>query len=322
MEISNPILVELTRNGAIESFHRGAAAVMDASCNLHFSLGDIERPIFLRSSAKPLQAIPLLRSGAELSDAEIALACGSHSGSLLHTKTVAAWLARLGLSEADLECGAHIPLDKEEAARLIREGQKPCSLHNNCSGKHAGFLTLAQKLGAPTKGYIAPNHPVQQTVSGAIAEFCGTDLLELPCGTDGCGIPAHALPLRSLALGVARLATEKADWAARLRSSMANHPEMVAGEGYFDTVFMRRVAPRILCKRGAEGVLIAMWPEKGLGLALKIDDGAGRASEIAMAALLKYLGAASAQELDGYLKAPLLNVAGKSIGIIHPASGF
>jgi L-asparaginase II len=319
MEVSNPILVELTRNGTVESFHRGAIAVMTASGTLHFAAGDVERPVFLRSSAKPLQAVPLLRSGAELSPVEIALACGSHSGSAAHIGAVAAWLARLGLTEADLECGAHIPLDKTEAARLVRHGLPHSQLHNNCSGKHAGFLTLAQQLGAPTQGYIAPDHPVQKAVSQAIAELCGVDLLELPCGTDGCGIPVHALPLRALALGAARLAAEGAGWAARLRSSMANHPEMVAGEGYFDTIFMRRVAPRILCKRGAEGVMIAIWPEKGLGVALKIDDGAGRASEIAMAALLKSFGAASVKELEGYLNAPLLNVTGKPIGIIRPA---
>jgi L-asparaginase II len=261
-------------------------------------------------------------SGVKLSDVEIALACGSHSGSTMHIEAVSAWLARLGLSEADLDCGAHPPLDKEEAARLIRQGLAPSQLHNNCSGKHAGFLNLAQQLGAPTKGYIAADHPVQKAVSATIGDFCQADVIALPCGTDGCGIPVHALPLQALTLGVAKLAAMQADWAERLRGAMGSHPEMIAGEGYFDTILMRRVAARILCKRGAEGVLIAMWPKMRMGLALKIDDGAGRAAEIAMAALLKIMGAATAKELSGYLEAPLLNIAGKRIGSIRAADSF
>lgn len=329
---TDPVMVEITRGPAVESLHRGCAAVCDASGQLVAAWGDVGRAVFPRSTAKPLQALPLIETGAAerygVSDLELALACASHSGEPMHTEPVAAWLARLGLSEADLECGAHAPTDLEAARTLVRHGHAPSALHNNCSGKHTGMLATALHCGEPTRAYINADHPVQQRVAQVLWELTGARAEETPCGIDGCGIPTFGLPLTGFATALARLADPtglgpvRAAAARRIFGAMTGYPELVAGTGRLCSEVMR-AAPAVLVKGGAEGVYAAILPGRGLGVALKVDDGAGRASEVAVLALLRHLGAFTAAEEEA-LRArhvpPVRNVAGKVVGVMRPSA--
>ena len=301
---SNPVLVQAWRGGIVESAHRGAFAVVDAGGRVFSAAGDIERPIFPRSAVKVLQALPLVASGAAdalgLSDEELALACASHGGEEAHARTAASMLAKAGVDAGALECGAHWPYNEQAARTLARQEQAPGALHNNCSGKHAGFVCLGCRLHGGREdlrgflaGYVKPGHPVMREVSAAIQAATGWDLARSARGTDGCSIPTHAVPLRHLALAFARmaggqgLAPDHARAALRLRQAVARAPFMVAGTGRFDTRVMTAFGERVFCKVGAEGVHCAALPALGLGVAVKMDDGnTSRACEVAMAALL------------------------------------
>jgi L-asparaginase II len=301
----NPILVDVLRGNAIESTHCGALAVLDADGAVVASLGDIERPIFPRSAVKVLQALPLVASGAAdqlgLGDDELALACASHGGEEIHAQTAARMLAKAGLDVNALECGAHWPYHEASARMLAAQGREPNALNNNCSGKHSGFLCLACALhgGKPdlrqfVRGYIKPEHPVMREVTAALQAATGYDLSNTPQGTDGCSIPTFAIPLRHLAHAFARVGTGTglnaghAAAARRLRSAVASAPYLVAGQGRFDTRVMERLGARVFCKVGAEGVFCAALPERGLGVAIKIDDGNNaRAAEVVMAAVIE-----------------------------------
>jgi L-asparaginase II len=322
--LTNPVLVEITRGSLVESVHRGSVAIADADGAIVFSLGDIETPVYPRSSLKPIQALPLLESGAPdaygLSSEHIALACASHSGEPMHTARVAAWLERIGLGEPDLACGAH-PVRYEPVWRdMVLRGEVPTRIHNNCSGKHTGFLTVAKHWGVATAGYERHDHPVQQAVAKALGELSGVSG-ELPWGVDGCAAPNFALPLAGFARSLAKLADprglgETRDKAAkRIVESMIAHPELVAGTGRACTILMRSAAGHAAVKTGAEGVFAGIIPERGWGIALKIDDGAGRAAETAMAAVLdalKLLGRdEAAREI---LHAPILNTRNAVVG--------
>jgi L-asparaginase II len=335
MEKENPVLAEVTRGAAVESRHRGAAAVMDAGGRLLQAWGDVARPVYARSAAKPLQALPLLETGAAsrfgLSDAEIALACASHSGEAGQTSAVGRWLDRLGLSVHDLECGAHVPMDETASRGLLRAGEAPSALHNNCSGKHTGFLTTALHQGEPTAGYIRPDHPVQQRITATLGEMGDFDPARAARGVDGCGIPVIGMSLRSLALGAARMAVpeslspERAEASRRIVAAMTRHPEMVGGGRRFDTVAMTAGRGAFATKTGAEGVYLAIVPSRKMGVALKIDDGAGRAAEVAMANLLDRLAVLDTESrsaLAAFLEAPMRNWAGFQTGVIRMAPGW
>jgi len=297
---ANPVLVEVTRGPMVESRHRGAVAVVDDSGAVQAHWGDVNAAVYPRSATKPLQAIGLIESGAAdafgLSDSEVALACASHGGEPRHVETVLAWLDRLGLSADDLECGAHWPLNADAAHALAREGGAPGAEHNNCSGKHAGFLTLARHMGKPTKGYVKPHHAVQQYVMGTLESMCEVDLSDAPCGTDGCSVPTWALPIGNLALGMAKFGTAdrmsdaRADACRRIATAMADEPFMVAGPGRYCTDMLAATKGKVICKTGAEGVYCAALPEYGLGVALKCDDGATRAAEVMLTAVLRKVG--------------------------------
>ena len=301
----NPLLVEVMRGGVLESSHCGALAVLDADGAVLAQLGDIDRPIFPRSAVKVLQALPLVASGAAdqlgLSDEELAVACASHGGEALHAQTVATMLAKAGLDANALECGAHWPYLDSAARALAAQGREPSALHNNCSGKHTGFLCMACALhgGGPNlrqyvRGYVGPEHPVMREVTAALQASTGFDLANTARGTDGCSIPTYAIPLRHLARAFARVGTgtglsnSHAQAARRLRAAVAKAPFMVAGSGRFDTRVMQQLGERVFCKVGAEGVFCAALPERGLGVAIKIDDGNNaRACEVVMAAVIE-----------------------------------
>jgi L-asparaginase II len=323
--MSNPVVVEVTRAGRVESVHRGAGAVCDADGGLVFGFGDIERPIYPRSAVKAIQALPLIESGAAdrfgLTEEELALACASHSGEAAHAAGAAGMLAKAGLDEGALACGAHWPSGAEAARALARAGMAPTALHNNCSGKHAGFLCVACALGAPVAGYETAEHPVQREVRAALEEVSGERLDETRRGTDGCSIPTYAISLQGLARGFARMATgrgfapARAAAAKRLLAAMAAYPWHVAGTGRFDTLAMQTLRGRAVTKTGAEGVYCAAIPELGLGLAAKADDGATRAAEVMIAALLaRHLG-----EIGELARPKLTNWRGTQVGEIQAA---
>jgi L-asparaginase II len=340
----NPVLVEVLRGTAVESRHAGALAVVDASGAVHTALGDIDRPIFPRSAVKLLQALPLVASGAAdafgLSDAELALACASHSGEPEHVATAAGLLARLGLDAGALECGTQWPGREPVLRGMLARGEQASALHNNCSGKHSGFVCvaclMARQAGTDpaefARGYVAAGHPVMREVSAALSAATGVDVEHAPRGIDGCSIPTFALPLRSLALAFARcgtgqgLADGHARAARRLRQAAAAAPFMVGGTDRFDTRVMQAFGDQLFCKIGAEGVYCAALPELGLGVALKIDDGAARAAEAAMAAvaqaLLKTTDAAQDQLLRGYSHLVLRNWRGTEVGALRPADAL
>jgi len=302
----NPELVLALRGGITESVHRGALAIVDSGGALHSALGDIDRPIFPRSAVKVLQALPLVASGAadrwQLDDEELALACASHGGEARHAQTAAAMLAKAGVDASALECGAHWPYLEEAQRALAAAGAGPTALHNNCSGKHAGFVCLGCLLAEGgdrrqfLRGYVQPEHAVMQEVSAALQATTGYDLSRTAMGTDGCSIPTFAIPLRHLAHAFARIATGQGlsephqHAALRLRQAVARAPYMVGGSGRFDSRVMERLGERVFCKVGAEGVYCAALPEQGLGVAIKMDDGNNaRACEVVMAQLIARL---------------------------------
>lgn len=326
---TDPILVEVTRGDMVESRHRGAAAIVDSDGRVISAWGDIESPVYSRSALKPIQAIPLIESGAAdqfgLGDAEIALACASHGGEPRHTETVAAWLKKIGLSVQDLECGVQTPSYGPAAEALLLKGEKPTALNNNCSGKHTGFLSVAVHKGEKTKGYIKLEHPVQQRILGVLEQLTDINLDAAPKGIDGCGIPVIGVPLGRLALAFARMAkpatlpNPRIAAIARIRRAMAAEPFMVAGSGRFCTRVMQVLGERAVVKTGAEGVYIAILRDKGLGIALKIDDGGTRASEVVLAALLQRCGVFD-PALESALRVPILNRAGLQVGEVRPSA--
>ncbi len=313
-ERANPILVEVTRGGRVESVHRGRVAVVDSQGAAIFEVGDVEATIFPRSAVKPLQALVLVESGAAeaygLGEQQLALACASHEGEPRHVQLVGEWISHLGLSPSALECGAHWPYHAASQRQLAAIAAEPTTLHNNCSGKHAGFLTTALHLGVDHVGYVAEDHPVQRLVRDMLAEMCGVEGEDLPYGVDGCAIPTYALPLSALALGMARLAQPDAlaparrAAARRVVEAMTREPFLVAGSDRYCTRLMSAGRGAAVVKSGAEGVYTGALPGTGVGIAIKCDDGAGRAAEVMMTAVLRRLGtfdhavARRAPELD------------------------
>jgi L-asparaginase II len=330
---ANPVLVEVTRGTLVESRHRGAIAVLDARGGVVEEAGDIDTPIFPRSAIKPLQTLLLVESGAAdhfgLTEEHLTLASASHNGEPMHVERVTAWLARLWLSIDDLECGAQLPLHVPSAEALALSGQMPTAAHNNCSGKHAGFLSVCVHKGWPTKGYTHPDHPVQQALLTLFEELAGASLADAPRGIDGCGIPVFGYTLRQMAHALAQLAdpsglpAARAEACRRIQAAIPKNPMLIAGSGRFDSAVLSTVGHDLVLKGGAEGVHAAALPARGLGIALKVDDGARRASQIAMgAALMRHGGLSQVQAgaLAAHLVEPLKNWAGTHVGDVRPAS--
>ena len=333
----NPILVEAMRGGLRESAHRGAVAVCDADGALVLALGDVERPIFPRSAVKVLQALPLVESGAAdalgLGEEELAIACASHNGEPRHTAVVERMLGRAGLDLGALECGTQWPTREAVQRQMAAAGILPNALTNNCSGKHAGFLCVACRMSGGVdlrryaKGYVGSEHPVMRAVAAALQAATGFDLAQAARGTDGCSIPTYAIPLRHLALAFARVGTGSglseghAAAAKRLRSAVARHPFMVGGTDRFDSRVMEQLGERVFCKVGAEAVFCAAFPERGFGVAIKIDDGnTARAAEVAMAATIEALldlDDADATFMHGLSEVTLRNWNGIEVGALR-----
>ncbi len=321
-------LVEIWRGPFLEGVHRGHAVVCNASGEVVASWGDPTKIILPRSSCKMVQALPLIESGAAdlmgLSSEHLALACASHQGAPIHTERVTNWLASLGLSDADLLCGPQVPSDRETRIAMYEKGETPCQIHNNCSGKHTGFLAVAKHLNAGLD-YVDPGNPVQLAVKDAFETVTGETSPGF--GVDGCSAPNFACSIQGLATAMARFAVAREGEgdlrqraSARLVQAMVSHPDLVAGEKRACTDLMRAMEGATAVKTGAEAVFVAILPEQGLGVALKIDDGASRASESAITALLVRLGVAdAAHPLVARRLAPVLkNRAGHEVGFIRP----
>lgn len=329
----DPRLVEVLRGGAVESFHRGAVAVADAAGRLVFSIGDVERPVFPRSAIKVMQALPLVESGAAdalgLTGAELALATASHNGEPVHVEGARAMLARVGRDETCLVCGAQWPGREADRGRLHRAGATPSRLHNNCSGKHAGFVCFAVHAGIDPAGYGAPDHPVQREIAAAISDVTGVDLAGVPRGQDGCSIPTWGLPVAAMARGFARLATgvglapTRAAAARRLIEAAIAEPFMIAGTDRFCTDFIGVCGGAVYVKTGAEGVFCAALPGLGLGVAVKCDDGAARAAEVVTATVVAHLlGRTDDPSLERFRRPAIRDWNGETVGGLRAAEGW
>jgi L-asparaginase II len=331
--MTNPVLVEVLRGALVESAHRGAVAIFDADGAPFLELGDTARPVFPRSAVKAIQALPLVESGAAdaygFGDRELALACASHSGEPAHIELATAMLAKAGLDRTALECGAHWPSSHDATIALARAGGSPNALHNNCSGKHSGFLCTCVHSGIAHRGYVQAGHAFQEMVRDAMQAVTGATHDADNRATDGCSIPTYAVPLKSLALGFARMATgngfapQRARAAKRLLAACMAEPFLVAGTGKADVALMQAAPGRIFVKTGAEGVYCAAVPELGLGIALKCDDGAGRAAEVMVAAVLaKLLRAdeALSAKLSELARPPIESRIGAKVGLLRPTA--
>jgi L-asparaginase II len=329
--MSNPVLVEVLRGDRVESAHRGAVAVCDDAGKLLVEIGDVSQAVFPRSAVKSIQALPLVESGAAdafgFDDKKLALACASHRGEPAHAELAASMLAEAGLDESALECGAHWPFNQDAMVALARSGQTPSQLHNNCSGKHSGFVCTCAHLKLNHRGYVGFDHPMQGMIREAMRDVTGAVHDSGNSAIDGCSIPTHAIPIRSLAFGFARMATgnglspDRTKAAKRLFAACMAEPFYVSGSDVADMPLVQAAPGRIFLKSGAEGVYCAALPELGLGIALKCDDGAGRAGEAMVAAVLARLLAS-----DETLSATLSDMArpvvpsrrGEAVGRIQP----
>ncbi len=323
------VLVEVTRNPLIESIHRGSIAVMDVVGNLLAWAGDPGITTFYRSAAKPIQALPVITSGAAdkfgLTDAELAIICSSHSGEDDHVKVITDLLEKLGFPLDILQCGTHPPFNSTSAIEIWRKGLQPTALHCNCSGKHLGMLAICKVMGWSTDNYLKIEHPLQQLLLAKIKEYHHFN--DIVVGIDGCGVPVYGLPLKEMAKGFARLSkpnilpAEIANASKRLVTAMTKHPKLVAGTGKLDTILMEILGPKVVSKAGAEGVQCLGLLEQGIGIAIKIEDGAIRATAPTCIEVLRQLGVLSKKELQ-QLKSkhnvPIKNQRNEIVGEVRP----
>lgn len=294
--MANPVLVEVTRGDLVESRHRGMVVAVDGDGKVVFSQGEIDAVVFPRSACKAMQGLPLVESGAAdahgFGNRELALACSSHNGEPAHARLAATMLAAAGVDESVLECGAHWSFEQPVLIGQARQLDHPTALHNNCSGKHAGFICAACHTGKDLEGYVRYEHPVQAEIRGIMENLTGSALATDNCGVDGCSIPTYAVPLKNLAHGFAKMATgvglapERAKASRRLIAACMAEPFYVAGTKRACTRLMETAPGRIFAKTGAEGVFCAAIPEKGIAIALKCEDGTTRAAESMVAATL------------------------------------
>ncbi len=324
----NPVLVRVWRGNNVESQHRGAWVLSDSSGAVIEGEGTWSAPVFTRSSVKSFQALPLFETGAAqrfaFTDAEVALALASHNAEAQHTDTVERLLARIGLSTADLRCGPQMPADPEARAQLRAEHRSPGAVHNNCSGKHAGFLALAVHLGVEPRAYLDPDSEVQRLVKKAVLEMTGVEPSEFSSAIDGCSAPTFRMPLRGLATAFARvanpsgLARERSAACRRMLASVAAYPELIAGRHQRICTDLARVTHgRLFPKVGGEAVYGIGLVDKDRGLAIKIDDGGTRALHAMIVDLLRRFEFASASELEAlasWEEKRLRNWAGIEVG--------
>ena len=320
--------VVATRGGVVESQHRVHAAVVDARDCLAAGTGDPRRFTHWRSCAKPFQVMPLVASGGfddlHWGDDELALACASHGGEPEHVAIAERMLSGMGLEEGDLACGPHEPLSNRGAKLLREAGERPTRLHNNCSGKHAAMLASAHTAGWPLFGYERPGHDVQRCCLDNVAKWAELDVDTIGIAVDGCGVVEYSLPLESMARAYSRLARAARDETGlpkRVVGAMQTRPFLVGGTDRFDSILIEETQGRVVVKMGAEGVHSAALLEQGIGIAIKVEDGAQRAQFPALVRLLQQLDALPAAlppRLDDFLHRHIRNTRGESVGEIRP----
>jgi L-asparaginase II len=333
-------LVEATRGPLVECVHLGVVTVVDSSGKLVVSYGSPDLVCFLRSSSKPIQALPLIEMGGvevfNLTDQEVAILCASHWGTDAHVAVLRSLQAKGGIQESDLLCGVEMPGDKKTARDMLHRGEAASSNRHGCSGKHSGMLLQATLRQLPLADYVNPAHPVQQKILSVFVEMCGMAAGEVILGTDGCSAPVFAVPLRRAAHAFARLcdpyhlAADRAKACRIITNAMTRYPDMIANQGDFDTYLMQVGAGKIICKSGAEGYqAVGLLPgalgndSPGMGITMKIVDGdaQGRARPLVVIEILKRLGALSDSQLDalkGYYSRPITNVRKMEVGQIRP----
>lgn len=324
------MIVEVTRGSLVESAHDVAACATDARGEVVFASGDVEAPVYLRSSAKPFIAGAVIAAGARerfgLDEREIAIIAASHSGQLFHVNAVRSILHKIELPESALFCGPALPYNEKAAQALVRSGREPSAIENNCSGKHAGILALCRILDADTTTYLDPRNPAQREILAFCARLCDDDPQRWPVGVDGCGIPVFATSLRRASLAFSRLATlegievRDAQALAIVRGAMLARPEYVAGTGEFDSELMRVGDGAIVSKGGAEGVHGVAAIAQGLGYASKVLDGTARARAPSSIAALRGLGALDderVERLARFARPVVYNRAGRAVGEIR-----
>lgn len=313
------------RGGHPENIHHGSIAVVNAQGALLASLGDVDSPLFTRSSLKPFQAMPLIALAADrygLTDADVALLCASHNGEPMHVARAAALLAKIGAGESSLACGSHVPFFFSTNGITPESGSRFNRLHHNCSGKHTGMLLLAHALGAPQAGYLDTAHAVQLEIACSVSHFSGVPVADLVRGIDGCSAPNYALPLRSLAHAFARLTLDEPDPVygkapLRIARAMSQHPELVSGQGRNDLALMRAGRGDWVSKVGADGVQALASFSRGIGIAAKVSDGQLAPLMVAFVSALDqldWLDADSRAALASLIPPPLKNAAGIEVG--------
>ena len=320
-------LVDVYRGGKIESSHYGHIAVVDSTNKLLASVGNPQRRTYARSAVKPIQAIPVIETGAadhfKLSMSDLALCCASHNGEDQHTESVLAILEKAGLKEEVLQCGTHIPKSQEAYKKMINEARELSERYNNCSGKHSGMLITAQHMKESLEDYYSPNHPVQQRIIQVMSDVAEYPKENIDIGIDGCGVPVFELPLERFAFAFAKMATPglfeeaRANVVERITTAMTTHPEMVAGTDRFCTDFMRIGGGRFIGKSGAEGVYCIGDKKTGVGIAIKIEDGNGRAAYPAAVEVLKQLGLLTASDIEKlvqHYKPSIRNARNEEVG--------
>ncbi len=332
--MTSVILAKVVRGATVESIHRGHLVIVDGDGQTIAALGDPDFVTFYRSSAKPFQAFPFLESGAAerfgFLESEIALACGSHSGEDYHVAAAAKMLERIGLSETDLRCGTHLPFDEKRAEEMIRSGQTPTQLHNNCSGKHIAMLAFAKHTGADLNDYEDLENPVQQEIFRVVSRFTDVAVEDIRIGIDGCAAPNFALPISAMAKSFARLVfppktfdADTREACRRIVSAMISYPQMIGGTGRLDTMLMTAAHGKLISKIGADGVYVAgvlpceRW-KRGLGIAFKIEDGDDkRARAVVAVELLRRLEILDRETLTDISPLPLTNRRGDVVGRVE-----
>ncbi|MFN4211773.1 MAG: asparaginase [Devosia sp.] len=316
--MQNPVTVEVTRGNIVESRHRGLGIVVDGDGKTLLSFGEADAGVFPRSACKAMQALPLVESGAAdayaLGEKELAIACASHSGEDEHVALASSMLERAGRDASALECGWHWSSDQKTLIHQARTLEKPNALHNNCSGKHSGFVCTCSHIGYEVEGYVDYEHPLQQDIRGTMESLTGATLDHDNCGIDGCSIPSYAMPLRGLAHGFAKMVTGqglepvRAKASRRLMDACMAEPFYVAGTNRACTKLMQVAPGKIFAKTGAEGVFIAALPEQGIAMAVKCEDGTTRAAESMIFALIaRYF------DREGETQATLMTMANHAL---------
>lgn len=332
MKKRTPLGIEVVRGNGVESKHQVMVVVCEERGLVTDFWGNVDYLTFPRSAIKPIQALPFVESGAlekfGLDEKHLALACASHHGEPHHIEILRSWMQKIGLSEADLHCGASWPSHEDSAHALIKKNQTRSPIYHNCSGKHLGIISTCLALGEDFKDYHKIKHPAQVRLRRVLSDLMKVQIEKMPVGWDGCGIPTHAVPLQALAAGISsfinpNLPNSKRQTLQRVLQAWRYNPQLISGTQDFSQILSEKTGGRALLKAGAEGVWTGLMPEKSMAFALKVADGAKRAAEVAATAVFRHFGVisdAQFQDLKEWTQPSLKNSRGEEVGFIRVAA--